>query len=169
MCIRDRSGIYWVGRKEWLSIVDTYEENAEAKRKAVGDLRCGFGESSFISLGRAPRFYEYENGVLIICDAGDLKTLFFDIHKDESDKRWALYEAGHFQRRIWRWVRLPVSREVVEFSCEGSKLASNDRPPRTITSLEVFEAINLSLGEPLDGSVIHRPFEELVASLERLI
>lgn len=161
-------GVYYAGRREWPSIVAAFQERSLEKRKAVADLRCGFGESSFLSNGRCPRFFEYEHGVLALADAGDLKTLFFDISNDESDPRWELYVSGELYRRVWRWLRLPVSREVVKFTTEGSKLAQKARTPR-IDSIEAWEAINVALGEPLDGALIHRPFDELVETIERLV
>ena len=162
------AGVYFVGKQEWPNIVSEFQARASEKKKAVADLRCGFGESSFLSNGRAPSFFEHEHGVLVLADAGDLKTLFFDISNDDEDPRWALYESGELNRRIWRWLRLPVSREIVKFSTEGSKL--NKRPPAPkISSIEAWEAVNVALGEPLDGSVIHRSFDELQESVERLI
>lgn len=161
-------GIILVGRQEWPDIVSQFQERAMAKRKAVADLRCGFGESSFLSNGRTPRFFEHEHGVLVLADAGDLKTLFFSVTNDESDPRWQLYMNGEMHRRVWRWLRLPVSREVVKFSTEGSKLARIGEPPM-INSIEAWEAVNVALGEPLDGSIIHRCFDELSEMVERLI
>ncbi len=161
-------GIYVIGRQEWPNIVAEFQESVMAKRKAIADLRCGFGEASFLSNGRAPKFYEHANGVLALADAGDMKTLFFDISKDGSDPRWALYESGEIQRRVWRWLRLPVSREVVKFSTEGGRLARVDKA-QVIPSIEAWEAINVSLGEPMDGAIIHRPFDEITDDINRLM
>lgn len=161
-------GIYVVGRQEWPNIVQEFQDCVLAKRKAIADLRCGFGESSFLSNGRAPKFYVHVNGVLALADAGDLKTLFFDISKDGSDPRWALYESGEMRRRVWRWLRLPVSREVVKFSTEGSRLARVEEAPM-IPSIEAWEAINVALGEPMDGAIIHRPFDEIIDDMKRLM
>ena len=161
-------GLYVIGRKEWPNIVAEFQSSVMAKRKAIADLRCGFGESSFLSNGRAPVFYEHANGVLVLADAGDLKTLFFDVSKDGSDPRWELYQSGEMRRRVWRWLRLPVSREVVKFSTEGARLARVADAP-TIPSVEAWEAINVSLGEPMDGAIIHRPFDEIVDDIKRLM
>ncbi len=161
-------GVYLVGKKEWPNIVSAFQEHATAKKRAVADLRCGFGESSFLSNGRAPRFFEHDHGVLVLADAGDLKTLFFDVAKDGEDPRWALYENGEMNRRVWRWLRLPVSRELVKFSAEGSKLNQRGPAPQ-IDSIDAWEAVNIALGEPLDGAVIHRSFDELVETVERLV
>ncbi|NOX84158.1 MAG: hypothetical protein GXP06_14470 [Alphaproteobacteria bacterium] len=162
------AGVYFVGKQEWPNIVAEFQTLARAKKRAIADLRCGFGESSFLSNGRSPRFFEYEHGVIAMADAGDLKTLFFDIPNDGADPRWEQYCDGELHRRVWRWLRLPVSREVVKFSTEGSKLASTGAPPM-IGSIEAWEAVNVALGEPLDGSLIHRPFDELVEMVERLV
>lgn len=161
-------GIYLVGKQEWPNIIEEFKSHSSAKKKAVADLRCGFGESSFLSNGRAPAFFEHDHGVLVLTDAGDLKTLFFDISSDGDDPRWSLYENGDMNRRVWRWLRLPVSREIVKFSTEGSRL--NQRKPATkISSVDAWEAVNVALGEPLDGAVIHRSFDELKESVDRLV
>ncbi len=162
------AGLYLVGRAEWPRIVSEFQAQAIAKKRAVADLRCGFGESSFLSNGRTPRFFEHEHGVLALVDIGDFKTLFFDISNDGTDPRWDLYVEGELHRRVWRWLRLPVSREVVKFSTEGSKLAASGEPP-VISSIEAWEAVNVALGEPLDGAVIHRPLDELIDMVERLV
>ncbi len=161
-------GVFFVGKQEWPNIVTEFQSLATAKKRAVADLRCGFGESSFLSNGRAPRFFEHDHGVLVLADAGDLKTLFFDVSNDGDDPRWALYENGEMNRRVWRWLRLPVSRELVKFTAEGSKLNQRAAAP-TIASIDAWEAVNVALGEPLDGAIIHRCFDELVESVERLV
>lgn len=161
-------GIYVVGRQEWPQIVQQFQSFAIVKRNAVADLRCGFGESSFLSNGRSPRFFEHEHGVLVLADAGDLKTLFFSISNDENDARWLLYINGELSRRVWRWLRLPVSREVVRFSTEGSKLARIGEPPM-IDSIDAWEAVNVALGEPLDGAIIHQCFDEVSEMVEQLV
>lgn len=162
------AGLVIVGKQEWPKIVAKFQHRATAKRKAIADLRCGFGESSFLSNGRAPSFFEHEHGVLVLADAGDLKTLFFSIANDGADPRWDLYMNGDMQRRVWRWLRLPVSREVVKFAAEGSKMAGSG-DALVIDSIDAWEAINIALGEPLDGSVIHRPFTETTEMVERAL
>lgn len=161
-------GLYFVGKTEWPNIVSEFQAHALAKKRAVADLRCGFGESSFLSNGRCPRYFEHDHGVLALIDIGDFKTMFFDISNDGTDPRWALYTEGELNRRVWRWLRLPVSREVVSFTTEGSKLASAGDAP-VIDSIDAWEAVNVSLGEPLDGAVIHRPLDELVDTVSRLV
>ncbi|MEO1251017.1 MAG: hypothetical protein AAFW81_01570 [Pseudomonadota bacterium] len=161
-------GLYLVGRAEWPGIVAKFEAKTDAKKKAAADLRCGFGESSFLSNGRSPHFIEHEHGVLVLADAGDLKTLFFDISNAGDDQRWELYAGGELNRRIWRWLRLPVSREIVKFTTEGSRLNERPKLPK-IASIDAWEAVNVALGEPLDGAIIHRPFDELVDTVERLV
>ncbi|MBL4619395.1 MAG: hypothetical protein GXP04_00985 [Alphaproteobacteria bacterium] len=161
-------GVYLIGKQEWPKLVVEFQEHALAKRRAVADLRCGFGESSFLSHGRSPRFFEHEHGVLVLADAGDLKTLFFSIESDEGDPRWALYLNGELHRRVWRWLRLPISREVVKFSTEGSKLARILEAPM-IDSIDAWEAVNVALGEPCDGAIIHRCFDELCEVIDRMI
>lgn len=161
-------GVAFIGRQEWPTIVAEFQHRAIAKKRAVADLRCGFGESSFLSNGRTPRFFDHDNGVLVLADAGDLKTLFFDISNDGTDPRWDLYQNGELNRRVWRWLRLPVSREIVKFSTEGSKLNSRTKP-KAIRSIDAWEAVNVALGEPLDGSIIHRSFDELKDIADQLV
>ncbi|WP_425408524.1 hypothetical protein [Hyphococcus sp.] len=161
-------GLYVIGRQEWPNIVAKFQDCVMTKRKAIADLRCGFGESSFLSNGRAPQFFAHDHGVLLLADAGDMKTLFFDISNDGTDPRWELYESGEICRRVWRWLRLPVSREVVKFSTEGARLARIGEPPR-IKSIEAWEAINVSLGEPMDGAIIHQPFDEVIDNVKRMM
>jgi hypothetical protein len=161
-------GLFVIGRQEWPNIVEEFQTSVMAKKKAIADLRCGFGESSFLSNGRAPKFFLHDHGVLVLADAGDLKTLFFDISNDGTDPRWELYESGEICRRVWRWLRLPVSREVVKFSTEGARLARIGEPPR-IQSIEAWEAINVSLGEPMDGAIIHESFDEVVDNVQRMM
>ena len=161
-------GMAVVGRYEWPHVVSTFEAHTFRKRRAEADLRCGFTEACFLKLSRAPRFFEHEHGVLVFADAGDFKTLFLSIEKGDSDPRWPVYERRDMYRRVWRWMRLPVSREHVSFGAEGSKLPQ-EAAVKTIGTVEAWEAIHTFLGEPLDGAVIHRPFEEIVGSVERLL
>lgn len=161
-------GLYWVGRAQWPALVEEFEARTVEKRKATADLKCGFSESSFLKLERAPHFIEHEHGVLIFADIGDFKTLFFSIMNEDADPRWDQYQNGEFSRRVWRWMRLPVSRELVKFSAEGSKVAVA-KAANKVGSIDAWEAIDVALGEPLDGAIIHRPFDELVETVERLI
>ena len=166
-------GLYLVGRQAWPELVDKFEERTIQKRRAIADLKCGFGELSFLNLSRAPRYFEHDNGVLVFADAGDFRTLFFSIDNStrapRQDERWNLYINGELDRRVWRWLRLPVSREIVKFSAEASKLPRVQYDPQRIRSIDAWEAINTSLGEPLDGAIIHRPFDEVVESVERML
>ncbi|MGE0408790.1 MAG: hypothetical protein AB7P23_05955 [Amphiplicatus sp.] len=162
------AGLVVVGRQLWPSLVQEYHDKSTEKRKAAADLKCGFGEAAFLNLERAPRFFEYANGVLAVADAGDFRTLFFSIQNDPEDPRWVPYVEGEMNRRVWRWLRLPVSREVVKFSAEGSKYAQLGETHR-IGSIDAWEAINTALGEPMDGAIIHRPFAEVVDMVERMV
>jgi hypothetical protein len=162
-------GLYLVGRQAWPGIVDQFEHKTMQKRRAIADLKCGFTELSFLNLSRAPRYFEHENGVLIFVDAGDFRTLFFTVDKDARDERWNLYVNGEFDRRVWRWLRLPISREIVKFTTEASKLPGVQSDPQRIRSIDAWEAIHVSLGEPLDGAIIHRPFDEIVEAVERML
>lgn len=162
------AGLVLVGRQIWPGLVEEFETRATAKRKAIADLKCGFGEAGFLNLIRSPRFFEFDHGVLAFADAGDFRTLFFWITDDPDDARWGLYAAGELSRRVWRWLRLPISREIVRFSTEGSRLPL-DGGPAAIDSIDAWEAIHAALGEPLDGAIIHRPFSEVVEMVDRLL
>jgi hypothetical protein len=161
-------GLLIVGRRIWPALVSEFETRAAAKRRAIADLKCGFGEASFLNHSRPPRFIEHDHGVLAFADAGDFRTLFLSIDRDDADPRWSLYAAGEMHRRVWRWMRLPVSRELVKFSCEGTKLSQPSKPFR-VRSIDAWEAIHAALGEPLDGAIIHRPFDEVVDVVDRLV
>lgn len=161
-------GLYLIGRNQWPQIVEQFEQKTVEKRRAVADLKCGFGEASFLNLSRAPRFFEHENGVLAFVDAGDFKTLFLSIENSAHDPRWQLYTDGELDRRVWRFLRLPVSRELIRFSTEASKLPPSREKVRKIRSIDAWEAIHVALGDPMDGAVIHRPFDEVIDSVERL-
>ncbi len=162
-------GLYLVGRQAWPGLVREFEAKTIEKRRAAADLRCGFSELSFLNLARAPRYFEHENGVLVFADAGDFKTLFFAIENADSDERWNQYINGELDRRVWRWLRLPVSRDIVKFSTEASKLQRTVKDAQRIRSVDAWETINTSLGEPLDGAIIHRPFDEIVDAVERML
>lgn len=167
-CAMAAFGLLLVGRQAWPGLVQEFEARSIAKRKAVADLRCGFGEASFISLSRAPFFVEHEHGVLAFADAGDFRTLFFSVSNDGFDPRWAFYLHGELNRKVWRWLRLPISREVVKFSSEGSKVGQPGEIPK-IDSIDAWEAVHVALGEPLDGTIIHRPLDEVIDMMARLV
>lgn len=162
------AGLVLVGRQVWPNIVEEYQLRSTAKRKASADLKCGFGEAAFLAVERPPRFIEYDHGVLVLADAGDFRTLFFSISNDSEDPRWPFYVEGEMERRIWRWLRLPVSREIVKFSSEGSKHSRAENTP-FIDSIDAWEAVHTALGEPEDGAIIHRPFAEVVDMVDRLV
>ncbi len=161
-------GMALVGKKEWPRLVAAFEAGSYKKRRAEADLRCGFTEACFLKLSQAPRFFEHEHGVLVFADAGDFKTIFLSIDKDNADPRWAVYRARGLDRRVWRWMRLPVSREHVSFGTEGSRLSASG-PVKSISSIEAWEAVHTFLGDPMDGAVIHRSFDEIVGAVERLL
>ncbi|MEM9706863.1 MAG: hypothetical protein AAF850_12400 [Pseudomonadota bacterium] len=162
------AGLYLVGRNMWPELVAQFEARTEEKRRAVADLKCGFSELSFLVLSRPPYFIAHKFGVLVFVDAGDFRTLFLSIANDGTDPRWRLYKSGELSRRIWRWLRLPVSRELVRFRTEGTKVKARGSAPM-IKSIDAWEAINLAIGEPIDGAIIHRPFEDVVDAVQALL
>lgn len=70
------AGFYLIGRTEWTFIVNKFKVQLNQKRRANADLRCGFGEQNLLTLTRAPRFFEYQRGVLAFVELGDLKHCF---------------------------------------------------------------------------------------------
>lgn len=159
-------GLYLVGRNLWPAIVAEYERRSLQKRRAIADLNCGFGEATHILLRRAPYLATYEGGVLAFADAGDFKTLFFSISNSEDDPRWVYYVHGELNRKVWRWLRLPVSRDVVRFSAQGTR-AGIANPEVSISSIDAFEAIHVALGEPTDGAVLNLPLDDVIDIVER--
>lgn len=162
------AGFYLVGRREWPKIAREFVERSDDKRRAAGDLKCGFGELSTLTLRRAPRFYEHAHGVLVFADAGEFKTLFLSIDADDDDPRWQQYLNGRLNHQIWSWMRLPVSRELVKFEVSG-KQSSRIPPALPIRSVDAWEAIHVAFGEPLDGAVIHRPFNTVIETVDTLL
>lgn len=160
------SGLYLVGRDVWPGLVDDFQRRTIEKRRAVADLNCGFGEAAYLLQRRAPYLAAYEGGVLAFADAGDFKTLYFNIARSEDDPRWIYYVHGELNRKVWRWLRLPVSRDVVRFSAQGTR-AGVANPPVAISSADAFEAIQVALGEPTDGSVLNFPLEDVIDTVER--
>lgn len=160
------AGLWLVGRQAWPRIVAEFEKKSVEKRRAIADLNCGFGEATHLINRQAPFCVEHEHGVLVLADAGDFKTLFFSIARDDGDPRWAYYKHGEINRKVWRWLRLPVSRDVVSFSAQGTRIGEM-RPAPRIDSIDAWEAIHLALDEPVDGAVLNLPFIEAVDAVER--
>lgn len=161
-------GLWLVGRQIWPGLVAEFEKKSAEKRRAIADLNCGFGEAAHLIHRQAPYCVEHEHGVLVFADAGDFKTLFFSVADDESDPRWVYYLHGELNRKVWRWLRLPVSREVVRFSAQGTR-TGEIRQPRRITSIDAWEAVHLALDEPTDGAVLNLPLADVVDAVERRI
>lgn len=160
------AGLFLVGRQIWPRLVEEFERRSEAKRRAEADLRCGFGESTHLILRRAPFCVEYDGGVLVFADVGDFHTLYFDIAEGSDDPRWAYYSHGEVNRRVWRWLRLPVSREIVRFSAQGTRPGA-PAPARRIETIDAFEAIQGALGEPVDGALMRMPLDDVIDLVDR--
>lgn len=160
------AGLYLVGRQIWPGLVDEYQRQSAQKRRAQADLNCGFGEASHLIQRRAPFLAAYDGGVLVFADAGDFKTLFFNVADSEDDPRWVYYLHGELNRKVWRWLRLPVSREVVRFSAQGTRAGVANRPVE-ISTIDAFDAIHAALDQPTDGGVLNLPLEDVVDIVER--
>ncbi len=160
------SGLYLVGREVWPGLVEEFQRRSLQKRRAQADLNCGFGEAAHLIQRRAPYFATHDGGVLVFADAGDFKTLFFNVANSEDDPRWVYFVHGEMNRKVWRWLRLPVSRDVVRFSAQGTR-AGVAAPPVHISSIDAWEAINVALDEPTDGAVLSLPLEDVIDIVER--
>lgn len=161
-------GLYLVGRDLWPSIVVAYEKQSVKKRRAIADLNCGFGEASHLIHRRAPLCVEHDNGVLIFADVGQLHTLAFIVANDGVDPRWDFYVKGELNRKVWRWLRLPISRDVVRFTAQGTR-TGGALQARRVPSPEVFAGIMAALDAPVDGAVLHMPLDDVIEAVDRRI
>ena len=107
-------------------------------------------------------------GVVVFADAGENRTVFFDIQADREDPRWFLYLNGDLHRERWSWVRLSKSREVFGFSAAGH-VCSTPGQPRYVEAAEGWDAIALALGDPSDGDIIDMPLREVEHTISRLL
>ena len=152
----------------WRRVVEEYEVKQSLRNAASRDLSAGYSEHNALELIRAPRFFEHEHGVIVLADAGFCETLFFDIQNDGYDPRWELYLDGVLCQRSWRWLRLPKSRDVVEFLAAGARLASRDAV-LYIETPEPWENVAYTLGNPSDGQTLRIAFDDAVAAVERVL
>lgn len=156
----------WILNREALG--EAYEGLTEARRTARGALKAGVGQELSLRTPAPAHFYEHTYGVAVFADAGDGRTIFFDIEADTDDPRWFLYLNGDLHREQWSWIRLPGSGAVVSFLASGPRRTSHDPvlPPAT---LDAWDAVSLALGDPADGDIISMPFREVKATIARLL
>lgn len=145
-----------------------YLRHVRARKNAKIDLKAGTGEATSLTMKVQPVFYEHEHGVICIADAGDGKTLYFDVDSLENDPRWFLYVNGDMHREDWSWIRLAGSLAVAEFKAAGKRLSKIGDTPY-VEAPDAWEAIAVALGEPQDGDIITIPFEEAQATIARLL
>ncbi|MEM9169663.1 MAG: hypothetical protein AAGC56_08400 [Pseudomonadota bacterium] len=161
-------GLVIVGRLEWPRLLEAYEEREAAKKRANADLKCGFSQVNHLRQTRAPMFVEYDHGVLVLADAGDLRTLFFSIPADDRDPRWERYRGGDLHRRDWRWSRLPVSGEIYRFSTLGPMI-ERPRGIWRVSSIDEWEALHVSFRDPQDGDLLPFAFDDLAERVSQMV
>lgn len=147
---------------------EAYAAATEARKHAKADLKAGKGEEMALTIKTPALFYENADGVVVFADAGENRTVFFDIQADREDPRWFLYLNGDLHRERWSWVRLSKSREVFGFSAAGH-VCSTPGQPRYVEAAEGWDAIALALGDPSDGDIIDMPLREVEHTISRLL
>ena len=158
-------GAWYVNRRD---IRAAYERNTAARREAKADLKAGAAERAGLSLEARPVFFEHEHGVIVLADAENGKTLYFDVDGDGFDTRWFLYVNGDLHRERWSWLKLLGSGAVTAFEAGGQRLAGIADTP-FVDAPDAWEAISLALGEPQDGDLIDMPFAEVKQTIGRLL
>ena len=158
-------GAWYVNRHE---IRAAFARHTDAAQRAKRDLKAGQAEAMDLDLRAQPVFYEHEHGVVVLADAGQGRTLYFDVDGDGFDPRWFLYVNGDLHRRRWSWLRLTGSGCVRALRAEGVRLTAGAETPY-VTAPDAWEAVSLALGEPQDGDLVDMPFGEVVRTVDRLL
>ena len=158
-------GAWYVNRRD---IRAAFARHTAGAREAKRNLKAGEAEAHDLDLRAQPAFYEHEHGVVILADAGQGRTLYFDVDGDGFDARWFLYVNGDLHRRHWRWLRLRGSGRVRALATDGVRLSGFGEAPY-VEAPDAWEAVSLALGEPADGEVIDMPFAEVQRTVERLL
>ncbi|MEM9422626.1 MAG: hypothetical protein AAF986_08990 [Pseudomonadota bacterium] len=149
-------------------IREDYQHRTLARRRARADLKLGQGQRMSLQLQSPPVFYEHEQGVIILAEAGEAKTLFFNVDGNGHDPRWFLYLNGDMHRNDWNWIRLGGSGDVMEFKATGRRLIGFGDPPY-VDAPDAWEAVSLALGEPQDGDVVGMALNEAQLTVGRLL
>ena len=158
-------GGWYVNRRR---IRDMYVRQTRARKDAKVDLKAGTGEAVNLSMKNQPVFYEHEHGVICLADAGEGKTVYFDVDSLEEDPRWYLYINGDMHRVNWSWMRLKGSGAVAEFAASGQRLARIGDTPY-VEAPDAWEAISVAMSEPQDGDIVDRPLEGVKETISRLL
>ena len=158
-------GAWYVNRRD---IRAAFVRHTAAAQAAKRDLKAGAAEATELDLRAQPAFYEHEHGVVVLADAGQGRTLYFDVDGDGFDPRWFLYVNGDLHRRRWSWLRLGGTGAIRALRAEGVRLADVPDTPY-VTAPDAWEAVSLALGEPQDGDVIDMPFGEVRRTVDRLL
>jgi len=108
-------------------------------------------------------FVEHEHGVMCVCPADPLGTLFLDFSSVADDARYEdWFRTGRIHRRRWRWYSAPSGAVPTGFTAEGPEL-----PPNLLgTEAGLYDPEQAAaffewLGSPADGEVLARPFAEV--------
>ena len=158
-------GAWYVNRRD---IRAAFARHTAVAQSAKRDLKAGQADAVDLDLRDRPAFYEHEHGVVILADAGDGRTLYFDVDGDGFDARWFLYVNGDLHRRRWSWLRLKGTGAVRGMRAEGACLPDRQDTPY-VKAPDAWEAVSLALGEPQDGEVIDMPFAEVTRTVDRLL
>ncbi|MCI5046822.1 MAG: hypothetical protein MRY59_04915 [Aquisalinus sp.] len=158
-------GGWYVNRRR---IREMYVRQTRARKDAQVDLKTGKGEAITLTMKNQPLFYEHEHGVICLADAGEGKTVYFDVDSLEEDPRWFLYINGDMHRVNWSWIRLKGSGAVADFSASGQRLARIGDTPY-VEAPDAWEAICVALNEPQDGDIVDRPLDEVKETISRLL
>lgn len=156
----------WIVNRTFLR--RAYDQATEARKQAKADLKVGRGDEMALTIKTPALFFENADGVVVFADAGDDRTVFFNIHADREDPRWFLYLNGDLHRERWSWIRLAKSREVFGFSAAGH-VRTEPGHPLYVEAPEGWDAIALALGDPADGDLIDMPLHEVERTISRLL
>lgn len=156
----------WILNREALG--DAYETMTLQRRQAKVALKAGFGHEMSLRSTVPAHFYEHEQGVAVFADAGEGRTVFFDIEASPEDSRWLLYLNGDLHREQWSWLKLPENGTVMRFLASGPRRTAHDQIGQP-ASPEAWDAVSLALGDPRDGDLIAMPFREVKATIGRLL
>lgn len=156
----------WIANRTFLR--DAYDQATHARKSARADLKIGKGTEMALTIKTPALFYENAEGVVVFADAGDNRTVFFDVRADRADPRWFLYLNGDLHREKWSWIRLASSGEVFGFSAAGHRRIPLGQPPY-VEATEAWDSIALALGDPADGDLIDMPLSEVERTISRLL
>ena len=145
-----------------------YERAKKARARAKADLKHDTVFEHQIQLKQPAMFCENKDGVAVFAAASLDKTIFFNIQADRDDPRWYLYLNGDLYRECWSWIQLPATGDIMNYKSAGLKKKELFRPAFIETD-EIWDAIAMALGDPVDGDIIDLPLSEVQSTVGRLL